>query len=149
VVVRTLILKPAGGQQFSTDLLCSLATKLDAAVTSLLGAAGAAAEIKLSMLPRESQIRQLLSAVKQIMPNASRGRSVRPLVASGAGMVPGFKESSSDSMSSTYRNLFDSRLLSLCSKTSTRTAQLGKDMGTWATYAPTNTEPQRRLHRTG
>jgi hypothetical protein len=60
---------------FSTDLLTALATKLDAAVTSLLGAAGARAEIKLSMLPRESQIRQLLSAVKQIMPNVKGGAS--------------------------------------------------------------------------
>jgi CCR4-NOT transcription complex subunit 1 len=144
--------KPVGGQQFSTDLLTALAAKLDSAVTSLLGAAGArAAEIKLSMLPRESQIRQLLSAVKQIMPNASqKGGASRPLVASEQELVLGFSQG-------IFKRLYElnlseplrlEALVALLENINTYCPKLGKDMGTWATYAPTNTEPQRRLHRT-
>jgi CCR4-NOT transcription complex subunit 1 len=132
---------------FSTDLLTALAAKLDAAVTSLLGAAGArAAEIKLSMLPRESQIRQLLSAVKQIMPNASqKGGASRPLVASEQELVLGFSQG-------IFKRLYElnlseplrlEALVALLENINTYCPKLGKDMGTWATYAPTNTEPQK------
>jgi len=39
-------------------------------------------------------------------------------------------------------------LVALLEKINASCPKLGKDMGTWATYAPTNTEAQRRLHRT-
>jgi CCR4-NOT transcription complex subunit 1 len=144
--------KPIAGQQFSTDALSSLAAKLDSAVTSLLGAAGARApEIKLAMLPRDHQIRQLLSAVKQIVPNAnSKGGVSRPLVAAEQELILGFSQG-------IFKRLYElnlseplrlEALVALLESINVYCPKLGKDMGTWATYAPTNTEPQRRLHRT-
>jgi len=147
-----LQLKQSVGQQFGSESLNSLASKLDAAVSALLSVAGARApEIKLGMLPPDHQIRQLLVALKQIMPNASpTGGASRPLSTSEHEVVLSFSQG-------IFKRLYElslseplrlETLVSLLEGINTYCPKLGKDMGTWATYAPTNTEQQRRLHRT-
>ena len=39
-------------------------------------------------------------------------------------------------------------LVALLEKMNEANTQLGQDLGTWTTYAPTDTEAQRKLHRT-
>ena len=136
----------------SAETLAQLASKLDTAVTALMTAAGSrAAEVKLSMLPADHQIRQLLALVKQIMPNAGpSGAQARALTSAEQDMVLGFSQG-------IFKRLYELSLaeplrlevlVALLEGINIFCARLGKDMGTWATYAPTNTEPQRRLHRT-
>jgi len=138
--------------QLGIDALSALAAKLDSAVTALLASAGhRAPEVKLQMLPPEHQIRQLLSAVNQILPN---------LNASGE-IIRGLAQSEQDGVLQCSQGIFKrlyelslgeplrlEALVALLEKINVSCPKLGKDMGTWATYAPTNTEAQRRLHRT-
>ena len=142
----------AGRPQSSADTLSQLASKLDAAVSALLSAAASRApEVKLSMLNPDHQIRQLLGLVKQIMPNAGpSGNISRPLTTTEQDMVLGFSQG-------IFKRLYElslaeplrlEALVALLESINSFCPKLGKDMGTWATYAPTNTEPQRRLHRT-
>ena len=145
--------KPAGPpQQFGIDALSSLAAKMDSSVTSILTAAGARApEIKLSMLPPDHQIRQILGLVKQVMPNANpAGGVARALAAPEQEAVLGFAQG-------VFKRLYElslseplrlEALVALLENINGFCPKLGKDIGTWATYAPTNTDPQRRLHRT-
>lgn len=149
---QDLLLKQGGSQQFSSEALSSLAAKLDSAVSALLSVAGARApEIKLAMLPPDHQIRQLLAALKQVMPNASpSGVASRPLTSSEHEVVLAFSQG-------IFKRLYElslseplrlETLVALLEGINVYCPKLGKDMGTWATYAPTNTEQQRRLHRT-
>jgi len=144
----------AAGQkpQLGIDALSALAAKLDSAVTQLLASAGRRApEVKLQMLPPEHQIRQLLSAVNQILPNLNAsGEIVRNLVQSEQDGVLQCSQG-------IFKRLYElslgeplrlEALVALLEKINVSCPKLGKDMGTWATYAPTNTEAQRRLHRT-
>jgi CCR4-NOT transcription complex subunit 1 len=139
-------------QQFNPDLLASIASKLDAAVAGLLSAAGARArEIKLAMLPPEHQICQLIAAIKQAMPNSSQSGSVtRQLTSTEQELILGFSQG-------IFKRLYElslseplqlEALVAVLESINTFCPKLGKDMGTWATYAPTNTDAQRRLHRT-
>jgi len=143
---------PAPKPQLGIDALSALAAKLDSAVSSLLASAGPRApEVKLQMLPAEHQIRQLLAAVNQILPNLSpSGEVTRMLTQSEQDAVLGFSQS-------IFKRLYElnlgeplrlEALVTLLEKINVACPKLGKDMGTWATYAPTNTEAQRRLHRT-
>lgn len=143
--------KPVG-QQLGTDVLASIASKLDSVVTGLLSAAGTrAGEIKLAMLPPEHQIRQLLAAVKQVMPNSNPSSGItRALSTAEQEMVLGFSQG-------IFKRLYELSLseplrlevlVALLENINAYCPKLGKDMGTWATYAPTNTEAQRRLHKT-
>lgn len=145
-------IKQAPVQQFNPDHLVSIAAKLDAAVTGLLSAAGVRArEIKLAMLPPEHQICQLIAAVKQTMPNASLSGSVSRLLSSSEQeLILGFSQG-------IFKRLYELSLseplqlevlVAVLENINTYCPKLGKDMGTWATYAPTNTDAQRRLHRT-
>jgi len=140
------------GKEGLAETLTQLASKLDGAVTALLSAAGARApEVKLSMLPADHQIRQLLALVKQVMPNAGpTGNLARPLTTPEQDTVLGFSQG-------IFKRLYElslaeplrlEALVALLESINSFCPKLGKDMGTWATYAPTNTEPQRRLHRT-
>ena len=143
--------KPSS-QPFGTDVLTSISSKLDSMVTGLLTAAGTrAAEIKLAMLPPDHQIRQLLNAVKQVMPNSTQSGTVsRTLTTSEQELVLGFSQG-------IFKRLYELSLseplrlevlVALLENVNAYCPKLGKDMGTWATYAPTNTEAQRRLHKT-
>jgi CCR4-NOT transcription complex subunit 1 len=134
------------------DGLSAIATKLDNAVTSLMATAGARApEVKLQMLPPDHQIRQLLGAVNQVLPNLSpTGEVTRGLSQTEQDAVLGFSQG-------IFKRLYElnlgeplrlEALVALLEKINVSCPKLGRDMGTWATYAPTNTEQQRRLHRT-
>lgn len=138
--------------EMQSGALSALATKLDSAVTALLASAGIRApEVKLQMIPPEHQIRQLLSAVNQVLPNlTSSGDLTRGLVQSEQDSVLQFSQG-------IFKRLYElslaeplrlEALVALLEKINVSCPKLGKDMGTWATYAPTNTESQRRLHRT-
>jgi len=138
--------------QLGIDALSALAAKIDSGVTALLASAGPRApEVKLQMLPPEHQIRQLLSAVNQILPNLNaNGEVIRGLVQSEQDAVLQFSQG-------IFKRLYElslgeplrlEALVALLEKINMSCPKLGKDMGTWATYAPTNTEAQRRLHRT-
>jgi CCR4-NOT transcription complex subunit 1 len=138
--------------QLGIEALSTLATKLDTAVTTLLASAGPRApEVKLQMLPHDHQIRQLLSAVNQILPNLNTsGELTRSLAQSEQDSVLQFSQG-------IFKRLYElslaeplrlEALVALLEKINVSCPKLGTDMGTWATYAPTNTEAQRRLHRT-
>lgn len=142
----------ASSQKFGIEALSSLASKMDSSVTSILSAAGPRApEIKLSMLPPEHQIRQMLNLVKQVMPNAGpSGAVARPLTPQEQESVLGFSQG-------IFKRLYElslseplrlEALVALLENINIFCPKLGKDIGTWATYAPTNSDPQRRLHRT-
>eukprot|EP00980_Cylindrotheca_fusiformis_P007822 scaffold1669_cov129-Cylindrotheca_fusiformis.AAC.33 len=144
--------KPGSGPQIGLDALSAVAAKLDSAVTALLSAAGPRApEIKLPMLPPDHQIRQLLAAVKQILPNLSpTGVVTRTLTTSEQEAILGFSQG-------IFKRLYElnlseplrlEALVALLENINVACPKLGQDIGTWATYAPTNTEGQRRLHRT-
>ena len=143
---------PTQKPQLGIDALSALAAKLDSAVTALLASAGhRAPEVKLQMLPPEHQIRQLLSAVNQILPNLNaNGEIIR-------GLVQSEQDGVLQCSQGVFKRLYElslgeplrlEALVALLEKINVSCPKLGKDMGTWATYAPTNTEAQRRLHRT-
>jgi CCR4-NOT transcription complex subunit 1 len=146
-------LQPASQKpQLGIDALSALAAKLDSAVSALLANAGhRAPEVKLQMLPPEHQIRQLLSAVNQILPNLNAsGEVIR-------GLVQSEQDGVLQCSQGIFKRLYElslgeplrlEALVALLEKINVSCPKLGKDMGTWATYAPTNTEAQRRLHRT-
>ncbi|KAL3934597.1 MAG: hypothetical protein SGBAC_009717 [Bacillariaceae sp.] len=144
--------KSGPGTQLGIDALSVVAAKLDSAVTALLAAAGPRApEVKLPMLPPDHQIRQLLAAVKQILPNLSpTGAMTRNLTAGEQEAALGFSQG-------IFKRLYElslseplrlEALVALLENINIACPKLGKDIGTWATYAPTNSEGQRRLHRT-
>lgn len=143
---------PAQKPQLGIETLSAIAAKLDSAVTQLLTAAGSRApEVKLAMLPPEHQIRQLLSAVKQVLPNINQsGVMTHSLGTPEQEAVLGFSQG-------IFKRLYElnlseplrlETLVTLLETIDISCPKLGKDIGTWATYAPTNTEQQRRLHRT-
>ena len=147
-----LVTKVPPVQQFGIEALSSLASKMDNSVTSILSAAGPRAhEIKLSMLPPEHQIRQILGLVKQVMPNSNpAGGITRPLTPTEQESVLGFSQG-------IFKRLYElslseplrlEALVTLLENINVFCPKLGKDIGTWATYAPTNSDQQRRLHRT-
>jgi len=135
-------------QQLGLEALSSLATKLNSSVTALLAAAGPrAAEITLAMLPPDQEIRQLLMAVKQ---TASSSQASRPLNTAETEAVLGFAQS-------VFKRLYElslseplrlEALVALLEGLNECCPQLGQDMGTWSTYAPTDTDAQRKLHLT-
>ena len=144
--------KQNGGVQGGIDALSAISSKLDIAITNLLSVAGPRAqEIKLPMLPPDHQIRQLLGAVKQVMPNINpNGGVTRALTPTEQESVLGFSQG-------IFKRLYElnlseplrlEALVALLENVNVSCPKLGKDIGTWATYAPTNTETQRRLHRT-
>ncbi len=139
------------GQQFSAEVLASISTKLDSVVNSLLSSAGArSGEIKLAMLPPDHQIKQLIAAIKHVMPNSTSGNISRPLLAPEQEMVLAFSQG-------IFKRLYDLSLkeplrlevlVALLENVNIFCPKLGKDLGTWVTYAPTNSDVQRRLHKT-
>jgi len=137
-----------GGAKINVDALSSIAGKLNNAVTTLLGAAGPrASEVTLRMLPPDHEIRQLLGASEQVTSSAvSNG----VLSSSETDSILGFAQS-------IFKRLYELRLseplrlevfVALLESLNKCCRQLGQDLGTWATYAPTDTDSQRKLHRT-
>lgn len=141
----------ADANQFGPEILNSMAAKLDSAISSLLTVAGTRArEIKLAMLPPDHQICRLIAAVKDIMPNAGPSGLTRQLTASEQEIVLAFSQG-------IFKRLYEltlseplrlESLVALLANVNMFCPKLGKDMGTWATFAPTGNDQQRRLHRT-
>lgn len=130
-------------QRLNLEALNQIAAKIDSSVTSLLSAAGARApEVTLSMLPSEHEVRQLLAAVQQVVPRALSEQEKK----SALGFAQGI-----------FRRLYEldlseplrlEALVALLEKMNDANPELGNDLGTWTTYAPTDSEVQRKLHRT-
>lgn len=141
-------------QQVGLDALSTIAGKLNSAVTSLLSSAGPrSSNITLSMLPPDNEIKQLLIAVKHVADSVTStgtdgGR--RSLNSNETDAVLGFAQN-------VFKRLYDlslteplrlETLVALLAGLNDFCPQLGQNLGTWATYAPTETEGQRTLHRT-
>jgi len=144
--------RPLSSQPWNTDVLATIVSKLDSVVTSLLAPLGPrASQVKLNMLSSDHQIKQLLQAIKQVMPNSSQsGQMERPLSQTERELILGFSQG-------VFKRLYELSLseplrlevlVAVLECINTLCPKLGKDMGTWATYAPTNTDVQRRLHKT-
>lgn len=147
-----------GGQQQQLNLnaINAIALKLDGSVTTLLNTAGPRAqEISLAMIPPEHEIKQLIAAVPRVVAspisNAAddASSSSRQLSASETDSVLSFSQG-------IFKRLYEvnlserlrlEALISLLEMLNGICPQLGRDMGTWATYAPTKTDAQRKLHR--
>jgi CCR4-NOT transcription complex subunit 1 len=132
--------------RFSAETLSSYAQKLDITVTSLLTAAGARApEITLDRIPADHEIKQILSATKKMAASFTT-----PLTQTESDSALSFGQT-------IFKRLYELRLseplrleafVDLLSALGMCCQQLTKELGTWSTYAPTETEPQRKLHRT-
>lgn len=136
----------ASSTRFSAETLSTYAQKLDISVTSLLTAAGARApEITLDRIPVDHEIKQILSAVKKLTASFAT-----PLTVTESDSALSFGQT-------IFKRLYELRLseplrleafVDLLSALGICCQQLTKELGTWSTYAPTETEPQRKLHRT-
>jgi len=140
--------------QIGLDALSTIAGKLNSAVTTLLSSAGArSSNITLSMLPPESEIKQLLMAVQHVadtVTSTGKDGERRALSSNETDAVLGFAQN-------VFKRLYDlslteplrlEALVALLAGLNEFCPQLGQNLGTWATYAPTETEGQRTLHRT-
>lgn len=136
------------GAKINVEALSSIAMKLNNAVTTLLGAAGPrGSEITLRMLPPDHEIKQLLGATEQVTSAAVSNGMLSPPETDS---ILGFAQS-------IFKRLYELRLseplrleafVALLESLNKCCRQLGQDLGTWATYAPTETDSQRKLHRT-
>jgi len=142
-----------GQSPVGLDALSTIAVKIDAAVTSLLSAAGPrASEITLSMLPPDHDIKQLLLAVQRVaLSSTSTGSGNRRILSSTeVDSILVFAQS-------VFKRLYDlslseplrlEALVALLEALNECFPQLGQDLAIWVTYAPTETDGQRKLHRT-
>jgi len=149
-VPSTVLTSTASNQvpPLSVETLSALATKLNASVIEIFSTHGPrAAEITLNMLPPDHQIRQLLVAIQRYTVGS---RAHRPLSPMEQEAVLAFSQS-------VFKRLYDMSLseplrlevfVALLEVLDECCPQLGKDIGTWATYAPTETDTQRKLHLT-
>ena len=137
--------------QLNLNAINAIAMKLDSSVSTLLNTAGPRAqEISLAMIPPEHEIKQLISAVPRVVAASSDDPSRSTALSSAE----------TDSILSFSQGIFKrlyevnlserlrlEALISLLEMLNKICPQLGRDMGTWATYAPTKTDMQRKLHR--
>lgn len=144
--------KSISSNRSGIDALSTLSSNLESTISSLLATAGSrASEVKLSMLPPDHKICQILAAVKTVMPNSGpSGNITRPLTVSEEEAVLGFAQG-------ILKRLYELKLseplkleslVALLENVNVYCPKLRNDMGTWSTYAPANTDQERRLHRT-
>jgi len=148
---NTVVKGDGGGQRVDIEALSSIAGKLDSSVTSLLSASGPRApEITLAMLPNDHEVRQLLLAVQRVMPTTSSNPGMITLSTTETDAILGFAQGIFKSLYelSLSEPLRLETMVALLETLNETCSQLGKDLGTWATYAPTKTDAQRKLHRT-
>ena len=136
------------GSKINVEALSTIAGKLDNAVTTLLTATGPRArEVTLAMLPPDHDIKQLLATAQQCTSSAA---SAGHLSSSETDAILGFAQS-------IFKRLYELRLseplrleafVAMLEALNECCVQLGQDLGTWATYAPTETDGQRKLHCT-
>lgn len=137
---------PSG--QVNLNALSAISMKLDSSVTTLLNSAGQRAqEISLTMIPPDHEIKQLISAIPRVVASSGESRTLSPtetdaILSFSQGI---FKRLYEVNLTERLRLEAMVALLEMLNKIC---PQLGKDMGTWATYAPTKTDTQRKLHRT-
>lgn len=141
----------ASTAQLNLNAINAIAMKLDSSVSTLLNTAGPRAqEISLAMIPPEHEIKQLITAIPRVVAASSDDPS-RPY---------SLNTSETDSILSFSQGIFKRLyevnlserlrlevLISLLEMLNKICPQLGRDMCTWATYAPTKTDKQRKLHR--
>ena len=137
--------------QLNLNAINAIAMKLDSSVSTLLNTAGPRAqEISLAMIPPEHEIKQLITAVPRVVAASSDDPS-RPysLSSSETDSILSFSQG-------IFKRLYEVNLserlrlevlISLLEMLNKICPQLGRDMCTWATYAPTKTDMQRKLHR--
>ena len=150
VVKESGVVSGVGQHKINVEALSALAGKIDNAVTALLGAAGPrAAEITLSMLPPDHDVRQLLAAAQQVTTLSPDVGGTRVLNSTEKDTILGFAQG-------VFKHLYELSLteplrleanVAFLEVLNECCPQLGQDLGTWATYAPTETEAQRKLHR--
>lgn len=135
--------RKGAAKQLNLEALSSIATKIDAMVTAILNVAGPRApEVTLSMLPAEHDIKQLLAAVQQVIPRTLTPTENKSILAFAQGI---FRRLYELDLSEPLRL---EALVALLEKVNECCPQLGQDLGKWTTFAPTDTEVQRKLHRT-
>ncbi len=131
----------------------AIAIKLDSSVSTLLNTAGPRAQdISLAMIPPEHEIKQLISAVPRVVaatPLSDDLPRTSLLSSAETDLVLSFSQG-------IFKRLYEvnlserlrlEALISLLEMLNKICPQLGRDIGTWATYAPTKTDMQRKLHR--
>jgi CCR4-NOT transcription complex subunit 1 len=91
---------------------------------------------------RSTEVRQLLAAVPQVVPSNLSEIEKKQAVGFAQGV---FRRLYELDLSEPLRLEV---LVALLEKMNEANSQLGQDLGTWTTYAPTETEAQRKLHRT-
>lgn len=133
--------------RFNMEAFTRVAVKLENSITALLTSAGhRAPEITMGRLPGDHEIKQLLFASKQMASSIATGT----LSSAEQDSVLGFAQN-------IFKRLYELRLseplrleafVGLLDALNEGCKQLSKDIGTWATYAPTETDGQRKLHRT-
>ncbi len=138
--------KPA--PKFNMEAFTRIVLKLESSISALLTSAGhRAQEITLSRLPADHEVKQLLLASKQMTSS----------VAVGGPMSTAEQDSILSFAQNIFKRLYELRLseplrleafVALLDALNECCRQLGKDIGTWATYAPTENDSQRKLHRT-
>ena len=137
----------SGSSGINLNALSAISTKLDSSVTTLLNSAGQRAqEISLVMIPPDHEIKQLISAIPRVVAPSEESRSLSPtetdtILSFSQGI---FKRLYEVNLSERLRLEAMVAMLEMLNKIC---PQLSKDMGTWATYAPTKTDSQRKLHR--
>eukprot|EP00957_Ditylum_brightwellii_P123676 9428681-Ditylum_brightwellii.AAC.1 len=102
------------------------------------------------MLPNDHEVRQLLLAVQRVMPTTSSNPGMITLSTTETDAILGFAQGIFKSLYelSLSEPLRLETMVALLETLNETCSQLGKDLGTWATYAPTKTDAQRKLHRT-
>jgi CCR4-NOT transcription complex subunit 1 len=134
--------------KFNMDAFTRIALKLESSITALLTSAGhRAPEITLNRIPSDHEVKQLLLAAKQISSSVAVAGSMS---SAEQDSILGFAQN-------IFKRLYELRLseplrleafVALLDALNECCRQLSNDIGTWATYAPTDTDGQRKLHRT-
>ena len=131
--------------QINMGAMNAIALKLDKSVSTLLISAGPRAqEIHLSMIPAEHEIKQLIAAIPRVVNTSNRSltSAETDLILSFSQVI--FKRLYEVSLNERLKLEALIAMLELLNKAC---PALGRDMCTWATYAPTKTDGQRKLHR--
>ncbi len=134
--------------KFNMDAFTRIALNLENSITALLTSAGhRAPEITMSRLPSDHEVVQLLQKSKQMATSVA-----------AAGTMPTTEQDSILGFAqNVFKRLYELRLseplrleafVGLLDSLNECCPQLSIDIGTWATYAPTETDGQRKLHRT-
>ncbi|KAL7457410.1 hypothetical protein ACHAWC_009841 [Mediolabrus comicus] len=133
--------------QLNLNAINAIAQKLDKTVEGLLNAAGPRGpEISLSMIPPEHEIKQLIAAIPRVVassgdPSSLSSNETDSILNFSQGILKRIYEVDLS------QRLRMEALVALLEMLNKICPQLGRNIGTWATYAPTKTDNERKLHR--